>query len=375
METKMAIRHALALTAAVAGFILGLTPGAQGQTAFRYNPNGYNTAPGVTQGVVLPAVVNPAANFVSNPYAARYGGYPYGGYPYGYGTTPAQGYLTGTANVYGAQGQYLVDRSQAAILDQQAKQAKVDTQRKVFDEQMYEAARTPSAEDKKEKSQFAELRRMRNDPPQGEIWSGNAINVIVAAIVHNQTVSGLRGPTIPLEEDMVKRINVTAGTTLGSISILKNLPLDWPLSLQTDAFNKPREAIDTLLPMAVDVVKQGGRKNEPLLKVFDAIRAMKTVLQNEIDNMTPDDYIRGNRFLTQVSKTVQGLQTPGVGNFFNGTWEVSGSTVDQLIASLSQKGLKFAPAADGDEAAYTVLYQSILAYDIGLGRMCSSSGR
>jgi hypothetical protein len=67
------------------------------------------------------------------------------------------------------------------------------------------------------------------------------------------------------------------------------------------------------------------------------------------------------------------LQKPNAGNYFNGKWTASGRTVGELVYNMGQKGLSFAPCAEGDEDAYNVVYRQMLNYDAGLSRY--SSGR
>ena len=41
-----------------------------------------------------------------------------------------------------------------------------------------------------------------------------------------------------------------------------------------------------------------------------------------------------------------------------------GKTVQDLVDYMVQKGLRFAPAVSGDEAAYQALYSALQAYDL-----------
>jgi hypothetical protein len=43
--------------------------------------------------------------------------------------------------------------------------------------------------------------------------------------------------------------------------------------------------------------------------------------------------------------------------------------VGELVADMTRNGLRFGPATDGGENAYSALYQSLLAYDSALGQM------
>src|SRR5262249_52715944 len=61
----------------------------------------------------------------------------YPGYPYQV-MTPAGSYLTGASNVINSQGQFLISKQQAAVTQQEAEQAKLDTRRKTVEQWQYE---------------------------------------------------------------------------------------------------------------------------------------------------------------------------------------------------------------------------------------------
>src|SRR5262245_32297913 len=174
------------------------------------NPNAYNNM----------AAAN--AGFGFNRAAFAYGGAPFG-YFGGIGNNvfvpdPFSGYLGGAADVIGAQGQYMVQAQQANVIKQQSKSAKLDNQRKAFDQWLYERDRTPTAEDERVRSQMEQLRRTLNDPPVTEIWSAKTLNEILADVQKRQAGgTGIRGPDVPLDPDIVSHINVSTGISTASI--------------------------------------------------------------------------------------------------------------------------------------------------------------
>jgi hypothetical protein len=52
-----------------------------------------------------------------------------------------------------------------------------------------------------------------------------------------------------------------------------------------------------------------------------------------------------------------------VSNHFDGYWAPQARSVAELVQFMAEKGLRFAPAAPGDEPAYTALYHALAAYD------------
>jgi hypothetical protein len=55
-----------------------------------------------------------------------------------------------------------------------------------------------------------------------------------------------------------------------------------------------------------------------------------------------------------------------VANFFNGKWAANGKTVGDLVKYMASSGLRFAPATQGSEAAYSMLQQALAAYNMAL---------
>ena len=68
----------------------------------------------------------------------------------------------------------------------------------------------------------------------------------------------------------------------------------------------------------------------------------------------------------QVADAIKSLSNPKAINYFNNTWITKGKNVAELVDHLTREGLTFAPAAPGEEAAYTSLYQSLRAFAAGM---------
>src|SRR5262249_15811671 len=66
------------------------------------------------------------------------------------------------------------------------------------------------------------LRRRMNDPPLTEIWSGKALNDLLANIKKLQGKS-VKGPAVVLHQDMLKRINVISSKKGGANRLLKDV--------------------------------------------------------------------------------------------------------------------------------------------------------
>jgi hypothetical protein len=295
------------------------------------------------------------------PGTAGYGGYGgYGGY-----YDPYSGYLKGGAEIINAQGQLKIQLEQANVVKEQARSAEIDNRKKLFDELMYERANTPSFTDRQEKRMALNLRRSRDGTaPLTEIWSGKALNDILADL-KRLLAKGQQSPEdIELDPDILKQINVRGGGS-GNIALLRNGgQLTWPVGLkELEGSAEIRKLIDS---KAIEAVRQAenGQVSAGLIKDLQAnVNKLHKKLVRSVSELPTNQYIEAKRYLNNLDAAVLALQQPAVGNYFNQKWVAGGRTVRDLVGSMLKKGLTFAPAVAGDEAAYQALHSALAAYD------------
>jgi hypothetical protein len=283
--------------------------------------------------------------------------------------SPAGSYLTGASNVINSQGQFLISKQEAAITQQQAEQAKLDTRRKTVEQWQYEQALQPTLAEVQAKSVQEGYEQMRGNPPDARVWSGEAMNTLLRHMQQTQTyLSG--NPSIPLDPRQVRKLRFTDGTNRGDVSLFSQGPkIDWPFPLRGPEFQHNREKVESL---SADVVRQAG-SGDVDYGTIKAIQGTAVVmiddLKDHIDDFTPSDYMKAKRFLNDLAKGARGLGDPnGIAALKNQS-KAQAATVDQLVAMMTKQGLRFAPCKDGDEAAYTSLFQSLRAFDSGVSQM------
>jgi hypothetical protein len=308
-------------------------------------------------------------------YMTSYGasGYGSGGYgtgsstPYNSYSDPYAGFLRGTADVINAQGKLEVQLQEAKGKREKAEQAKIDTRRRLFDEAMYERAHTPSFTDQQEKLMALNLRRSRDGTAAiTEIYSGKALNDILADLkrLHGKK---LYGPEMDLDPDILKQVNVTGGGA-GNIGLLRNDgQLSWPLGLRdlkpADASKEIRSLLDS---KALEAVRQAanGKVNAGVIKDLQSnVNRLHKLLARNVSAVPTNQYIEAKRFLNNFDEAIKALQQREVGNYFNETFKAKGKTVEDLVNHMLKKGLTFAPAIEGDGAAYQALHQALASYD------------
>lgn len=347
--------------------------------SFRVPPTAQGTMPAAqTQGVTRALTSTPVQPFSFTPVppvlpsAAAYGApfFPYGG---GFFPGVAGGYLMGMSDVISAQGQFAIQQQQAVGMFENTRAARLENRRRLLEEYLWERENMPTLQDDRERSFQQELRRSRFNPPATEIWSGKALNDLLANIQKTEAGNpGLRGPSVPLDPEMLRNIGVTAGTGAGgNVTMLQNGKVAWPLLLQREQFAQEREMIDRLVSEAFRQIGSGALDAGTLSSLNDAVSRLRSSLRSAVADLPPNEYINSLRFMNQLASSIAALQDPSYRAMLKGQLGAQGNTVAELVDHMSRQGLRFAPAAQGAERYYTALHQALMAYEVGLTRLVS----
>lgn len=309
----------------------------------------------------------------ANPMA--YGGY---GPNYGYGAnpgygytrqTPYQGYMNGAANITTANAQYQMTIQQAKQEQEKARRSALTTHRATIEERQYEQSLQPNPEEIRQKELQFNLQRARNNPPSSEIWSGTALDDLLAAIKDGQS-HGLAGPEVPLSPDVVRHINLTTGTTYGGVGVLRDDgKLTWPAVLRKTDFDKGRQTINEQMQQAVTQAR-GGEVDATLLDgIGGSLKDLQAEIDAQVQVLSPTQYVQASRYVRELKSSYQVLQRSDVAKYFQPKWTAQGATVAELVRQMTQQGLHFGPATSGDEPYYTSLHRSLVDYDIGIAQL------
>jgi hypothetical protein len=330
----------------------------------------------------------PAQNYTSNNYGSPgWGGWGSPGWGGGWGSAVGNawaGYgqavgetLNGAANVISSDGQWRIADQQAKLTSQQVQSAKLDNKRKSLDEWLYERSVTPTLQDERERDQWEQLRRSRNNPPITEIWSAKALNDLLDSIRKSYSPTQ-RGPTIAIPTGTLDRINFSSGTTYVGTGLLKNGgDLQWPTSLRESHYEQTRAATDEMIKKAVNQASSAGQVDSSLVRqITKNIDAMMEKINGltKTDDITPDDAIEARRYLRQLRESCAVLRQPNVAGQFAKAVKPQTNTIGDLIDQMNAQGLRFAPAVSGEESAYNALYQSLVVYEGNLAQMEGRAG-
>jgi len=324
------------------------------------NPYSPNTSPNYTCYGYCPSGLNYGC--YGNGYG--YGGYSGGGYS-GY-CDPYGGYLTGAASVISSQSQFVVAKRQAQLINEQAKQAAVDTQRKIYEEWQYEKNNQPTLEQIRRENWEQAYKHAVFHPPANDIWSADALNRILDHAARLQAKGGA-GSAVAIDEDTLGRINFSTGVA-GNIGALKNKgKLEWPAVLRRKDFAEERARFDQL---AADAYRTGTQNNQVDTGVLEDMErnlaALDEKLTQRVKEFSPADYIDGMHYLRELKAAMRSLTQPDVAKQLNNEYAVKAKDVGDLIKKMSNTGVRFGRVRNGDEWAYNALYQALLSYDLGL---------
>jgi hypothetical protein len=292
---------------------------------------------------------------------------PYAAYPL-YGESAAGGYLRGAASVITAQGQFLKDVKQSKLMEEEVRRSKVDTRRKQLEQWLWERENLPTPQEERERRDKEFLRHSRFSATDTEIWSGVPLNLLLQDARKIQSAaSQVNSP--PLDEKILAKLSFTTGKQDADIGVIKSGKVFWPLVMRREQFKDDRQEADQLIKQAVRDAAQGRMDAESVeqlaRKVEDLEAKLKGVVRKmpEGDTWTGSLYREGMRFLAQLKAAVRTLTQPDAADYFNGKYDPQGKTVADLIQNMSKLGVKFAPAKQGNESAYTAFYHLLVDYD------------
>ena len=336
---------------------------------FGYNPS---TNPYTTAVASAPAVAQPTGSAYTNQ-PTGYGNN--GGYGYhpqvltGYGST-----LQGAASLTAAQGQYQVNNQQARILREQSRQMTYQTTRqRISLENDYEDMKNQRYRQSLVMTRRVILETARTNPQDIDIWAGSTLNVLLVSIL--AAPAPTRGPNIYLSQETLRGINLTDGTTRGSLALAKDEgKIDWTDALSDTAFDTPRKRFGENFASAMKAAQSGEKSDRSTLKDLQTdLKSLGDQLDDEVTTLSPDSYMASRRLLNKLKEGVKGLSESRIIASCNGSWKKDVRSVADLVTYCQQKGLQFSPAAaSGDAPCYTAAYLAIRAYERGTVQLASA---
>jgi hypothetical protein len=295
--------------------------------------------------------ISASAQFVPAPWPGGYGVNPWG---IGAGNT-----LQGQAQVINAVGQTNIAQEQARVEREAANQAKIDTQKKAFDQMLYERSLKPTFAEDQIYINNRVISRMMTSPQPAEISHGTTLNAFLPYIM-KLSETGVQGPPVPVNQAALRHINVTTGPNGPRIGVLRSLPLSWPMALR----GPEQKKFDPLLNAAVSAATTGALQPDLFNQVRSLVKKIEDDFQKRFRNeeVSAGDFLVASKFLDNLKPAVQALGAPDINRLLDGSLAPQGSNVPELASNMSFNGLTFAPGNPGSEAAYRSVHDSFVGY-------------
>jgi hypothetical protein len=295
------------------------------------------------------------------------------------------GFLQGAAAAIEAQGRYELDHQGARLAQEQVRQAQIETHRRQVEWWLWKRDNLPTLADEQERARREQVRQAQTNPPLTEILSGKSLNDLLHDVQILQG-RGFAGPSILLDENMVRRLNVLVAGAAGNAGLLKVPELPWPLLFLQERFQEDRDRLDALMAQARRQASSGNVRADTVKELLDALERLDQKLRTlaravRDEDWRPSEFVRANRFVTEVREAARALREPGAADYVTGKCTAQGKTVAELVQHMTEQGLRFAPAVGGNDASYVGLHRALASYDLALqaaaaapsGGSCSSA--
>src|SRR5207253_1270480 len=115
---------------------------------------------------------------------------------------------------------------------------------------------------------------------------------------------------------------------------------------------------------AVRQAKVDGRIDASVIdKMASFVDQLQQALPRLARNVPIDQYAEAKTFVKNLDDAVIALKQPDLADYFDGRNALKAKTVPELVRELTDKGLQFAAAVPGDEAAYKAMHGALAGYD------------
>jgi hypothetical protein len=366
-----------------------------------YNPYPNIVAPGIPPVYPPTPLYGPSYGAPGIPYGGGYGSY--GGSPYaggygaggvdpltglggsgGYSANPllynpyAGGYGSNSSawDLY-AFGQLGIDQEKARILRETANQAKLDTRKKLIDTLAYIRANEYTFT--KEQADIAKrlLERVQKTPTQAEIQSGRSLNILLKDLVAFKS-QDLRVPTVMIDSDVLKLVNVSGAGSSASIGLLRdNGQVTWPLVFDNKEIISEKDKKDLDLEAKQLYLQAANGPVDPnlLRNVETALRGLRANLAKQANDLPANNFLAGQRFLDDFDSAVLAVKNGDVALNVDFQQKMAKGTVtvQELVSYMGGKGLQFAAATPGDERGYAALQAALATHSVAIHNQIASA--
>jgi hypothetical protein len=181
---------------------------------------------------------------------------------------------------------------------------------------------------------------------------------------------------IPLGENVLRHINVTAKENHGNLALLRDYGrFTWPHALTAKGMVSPEDQMNIGLKAqtAVQEALRGSVPRETVADLKTALSAVGDKLIRKVNDIPGRDYLEAKRFLNNFDAACIALDNGEAVGYFNfQQWIGGGKTIQEVVDYLAREGLLFAPAIHEGESAYRAAHSALAAYDLDVSPPAST---
>jgi hypothetical protein len=258
--------------------------------------------------------------------------------------------------------------AQYLLTIEQVHQARLDNRKKLIDTLAYVGANQYTFTDQQADIAKKLLQRVQQMPTEEEVVSGKSQNILIADLAKLRGLAG-RGSAVMLDEELLKVLNITGQSGGGNLGLLRdNGRFAWPSTFDEPNVATDKDKKDVEL-QAQELFQQAtnAKINSSTLKdVKSNLRGLQTSLTKQVNKLTAQSFLTGQRFLDQFEAALLALENgEAVVNLdFQQKCAKGGKSVQELVEYLQSRSLRLAAANPGDERAYHALQAALAAHSL-----------
>ena len=195
-----------------------------------------------------------------------------------------------------------------------------------------------------------------------QIFSGNALNDLLAKCAAISPLPELPEPPAKLPEKAHKAINILTPGGVDVRVFVKTATDKWPAALEEAA--KEKKQVLAQLAATVTEARKGKPSAKTATALKEAVKKLEESLQERAADVTPYQYIEAKRYLNRLTAGVKAADRPDLGTELAMAEKAlaEGKTAPDLVRFMIAKKLKFAPAGPANGDVYLDLYKALADY-------------
>lgn len=206
--------------------------------------------------------------------------------------------------------------------------------------------------------------RLRDNPTDSDINSGNALNLVFDQItdprIHS---SAMRLANDPISGSIIDDIPFENASDAVTLSLNQLSAKDsWPLALQDDAFQPERKAWESAIAKALKEDENGRISARTLAE----LRAIPPLIHDKLEAAPPADKAtlnEGRNYVKTLAGLARMLENPRVEKAIAALEKHPQTTLGGLLGFMHTYNLRFAPASTPEQRTiYADLYPKLVAH-------------